>query len=255
MWHTKMLSQLFKAAKKRKFKIVVTPSSATGHLDDETDGFHLLSSGMADGAILLDNANHDIRFDFLHMRKIPYVLVGQVDIEEATWVDLDNYGVGKIGCEHLVKKGYKKICFFLGQSQYHVNDLRAQGFEEVAKAKGIEYKVVYDVDSMESVYKTAKEVYEDFKYDALFISGSERAVGAYRAVYEMGLKIPEDVAVLGIDNLSICENLYPSMSVVDQHCDNLRKDNKLLDGLINKEEDIQGKQLLTCNTIVEREST
>lgn len=258
MWHTQMLSNLFKEAKKKGFKIVVTPSSATGHLDDETDGFHLLASKMADGAILLDNANHDIRFDFLNKRKIPYVLVGQVDNKEVVWVDADNYNIGKVGCEHLADKGYNKICLLLGQKQYHVNDLRARGFEEIAKQRNIDYKVFYDVDSMEAAHGIVKEIRKDFKYDALYISGSERAVGVYRALNEMNLSIPDDVAVLGIDNLSICTYLYPAMSVVNQHCDIFAKKiiNKL-SKLINGEEIMdEGKDhALIENTIIQREST
>lgn len=256
MWHTKMLSNLFKEAKKKGFKIVVTPSSATGHLDDETDGFHLLASKMADGAILLDNANDDIRLDFLNKRKIPYVLIGQVDSKEVAWVDADNYNIGKVGCEYLADKGYKKICLLLGQKQYHVNDLRAKGFEDIAKQKNIDYRVLYDVDCMEAAHDIVKEIRKDFEFDALYISGSERAVGAYRAINELNLNMPNDVAVLGIDNLNICSYLYPAMSVVDQHCD-IFAENIIckLEKLI-KGEEITGKDhALIANTIIEREST
>lgn len=256
MWHTQMLSNLFKEAKKEGFKIVVSPSSATGHLDDETDGFHLLASKMADGAILLDNSNHDKRFEFLHKRNIPYVLAGQVDNEDITWVDLDNFSIGKVGCEHLVEKGYKKVCLLLGQQQFHVNELRAKGFEEVAKQKNIEYRIFYDIDSMEAVHDILKQVRGEFEYDALYISGSERAVGAYRVLFEMKLKIPDDVAVLGIDNLTICNYLCPAMSVVDQHCDIFAKNiiNKL--GKLIRGEKISGENhSFIENTIIEREST
>lgn len=256
MWHTKMLSNLFKEAKKKGFKIIVTPSSATGHLDDETDGFHLLASKMADGAVLLDNVNHDIRCDFLNKRKIPYVLLGQIDNDKVAYVDADNYNIGKLGCEYLADKGYKKICLLLGQKQYHVNDLRAAGFEEVAKQRNIEYRILYDVDCMETAHDTAMEVRKDFEYDALYVSGSERAVGVYRALNEMNLSIPADVAVLGIDNLSICSYLYPAMTVIDQHCDIFAESviNKL-DKLIKGQEITEDDHALISNTIIEREST
>lgn len=220
IWHTQMLQFLLREAKKKGYKIVVSPSSATGHLDDETDGFHLLSSKMADGAIILDNAQDDIRLDFLNKNKIPYVLVGQTEDEDVCWVDLDNYNTGVLGCEYLISRGYKKIAFLLGQEQFHVNKLRADGFTRVAKKKQIDFDIEFNVDSMEAAYATTLRLQRHYPYDALFISGAERAIGAYRALNELGLDIPGQVAVLGIDNIPLCNFLYPAMSTMDQQCDN-----------------------------------
>ncbi|MCK5128815.1 MAG: LacI family DNA-binding transcriptional regulator [Clostridiales bacterium] len=256
IWHTKMLSCLFKEAKRKKLKIVVSPSSAHGHLDDETDGFHLLTSKMADGAIILDNAENDIRLDFFGKRKIPYVLIGQTNDKSATWVDLDNYNAGKVGCEYLINKGYKKIAFMVGQDQFHVNQLRANGFEDMANERKIDYNISFNIDSVEGVYKNTLEMFKDMKYDAIFISGSERALGAYRAIFELNYKIPEDVAVLGIDNIEQCKYMYPSLSVLDQQCEVFAK--KIINMLynsINKIEDSPQKQLFIENRIIEREST
>ena len=255
IWHTKLLSCLFREAKQKKLKIVVSPSSSNGHLDDETDGFHLLASKMADGAIILDNAEKDIRLKFLAKSRIPYVLVGQTNDPEANWVDLDNYNTGKVGCEYLIDKGYKKICFMLGQEQFHVNQLRAQGFEEAAKKQGIKYDIRFNADSIESVYDTTLEICSNKEYDALYISGSERALGAYRALHELGYEIPGDVAVLGIDNIEMCRYLYPSMSVLDQSCEKFAKEIiDILYNMINKAEYKQGKHLIIKNNIIERES-
>ena len=256
MWHTKLMASLFVEAKQHGQKIIITPSSATGHIDDETDGFHLLANKMADGAILLDNTVNDIRLDFLNRQQIPYVLVGQTDDPAVSWVDADNYNIGKLGCKHLIQKGYRKICFLLGQRQFNVNSLRASGFAEVAKDNQIDYRIVYDADSMSVVHDMVISVRNEFEYDALFISGSERTVGAYRALNEMNLKIPDDVAVLGIDDLSICKYLYPSMSVIDQHCDVFGKG--IIDKLakiINGTCDAGEKTTFIPSTIVQREST
>lgn len=256
IWHTQMLQFLLREAKHKGYKIVVSPSSATGHLDDETDGFHLLASKMADGAIILDNAQEDIRLEFLNRNKIPYVLVGQTDDENVCWVDLDNYNTGVAGCEYLISKGYRKIAFLIGQEQYHVNQLRADGFIKVADENGIKYDVEYNVDSMEAAYKATLKLQSKDHYDALFISGAERAIGAYRALYELGLSIPDQVAVLGIDNIPMCNFLYPAMSTMDQQCDKfagavIQK----LYGLINGENDCQHQHVLFENKIIEREST
>lgn len=256
IWHTQLLQFLFREAKQKGYKIVVSPSSAIGHLDDDTDGFHLLSSKMADGAIILDNAEEDIRLDFLGKNNIPYVLVGQTEDKNVCWVDLDNYNTGVLGCEYLIDKGYKRIAFLLGQEAFHVNKLRAEGFKEVAEKRQIEYKVEFGDDSIEAVYEATMRLQEEEPYDALFISGAERAIGAYKALYELGLKIPDEVAVLGIDNIPLCNFLFPPMSTMDQQCDNFAKAiiSRLYD-IINGERLYDQPHLLFENKIVEREST
>ena len=109
---------------------------------------------------------------------------------------------------------------------------------------------------MRAAHDTVISLRKVFAYDALFISGSERAVGAYRALNEMNLAIPGDVAVLGIDDLSICKYLYPSMSVIDQHCDIFAKGiMDKLTKLINGTCDIHEKTTFIPSTIVQREST
>lgn len=255
-WHSKMLFHLFKEAKRKGFKIIVSPSSAKGHINDETDGFHLLASRMADGAIILDNAEDDIRLDFFNKQKVPYVLIGQTEDKESNWVDLDNHSVGTMGCQYLVDKGYKKIALMLGQDQFQVNQIRANGFIEVAKERGIDYRIDYNVDSIDAVYQKTLEVCGQNHCDALFISGSERAVGAYRALNELGLQIPQDVAIMGIDNIALCEYLYPSMTVIDQNCDILATNIlDMLYDLINDTKSDRKRQLLVQNKIIEREST
>lgn len=255
IWHTQMLQFLFKEAKLKGYRIVVSPSSAKGHLDDETDGFHLLSNKMADGAIILDNAEDDVRLKYLNKNEIPYVLVGQTDEKSVSWVDLDNYNTGAYGCEYLIGKGYKKIALLLGQEQFHVNKLRAEGFSKVAKEHGIEYTIESNIDSMQAAYSKTLILQKNKPYDALFVSGAERGIGAYRALMELGLKIPTDVAVLGIDNIELCNYLYPSMTTMDQSCDKFAK--AIIEMLYNS---INGDRannysLLVKNRIIEREST
>jgi len=257
IWHSQMLQYLFKESKKLGYKIVVSPSSAIGYLNDQTDGFNLLSSKMADGAIILDNVNNDIRIDFLSKNNIPYVLMGQCEDKNISWVDLDNYNTGRIGGEYLINKGYKNICFMLGQELFHVNQLRANGFKEVVTKHNVDYEIMYEVDSMETAYNKTKVVIEMNKFDALFISGDERAIGVYRAIQESGLSIPDDIAVLGIDNVPVSRYLYPSLSSMDQNCDVFaKKVIELLDNLIkNNNSEIKKQILIENKSVVEREST
>ncbi|RKX48876.1 MAG: LacI family transcriptional regulator, partial [Thermotoga sp.] len=76
-------------------------------------------------------------------------------------------------------------------------------------------EVIFELKDPEEVYRKVQEKLKE-PIDAFFISGDERAMGAYKAVYEAGLKIPENVAILGIDNLPFSEYLHPPLTTIDQ---------------------------------------
>ena len=91
IWHTIMLKHLFTYAKKRSMKIVLSPSSSERFEEDETDGFYLIASGIADGAILLENILQDPRVDYFESHNIPYVVFGEPENPDVPSVSLDNY--------------------------------------------------------------------------------------------------------------------------------------------------------------------
>ena len=77
IWHDMMLKHLFTYAKKRSMKIVLSPSNSAKFEEDETDGFYLIASGIADGAILLENILQDARVDYFETHNVPYVVFGE----------------------------------------------------------------------------------------------------------------------------------------------------------------------------------
>ena len=58
-------------------KIVLSPSNSNRFAEDETDGFYLIASGIADGAILLENILQDARVDYFEEHNVPYVVFGE----------------------------------------------------------------------------------------------------------------------------------------------------------------------------------
>jgi len=175
LWHNLILKYLFYYAKIHSLKIIFSPSNSEKYLDDETDGFYLLSSGIADGAILLETVDHDKRVEYLKENEIPYVILGEPNDETIFSVSLDNYDVGSKGGMYLYEKGYKNMHFFVGEGKFLSNVLRIRGFEDVLKNKDLSYKVYTSIDTVEKAYQKAKEVIENEKVDVFFVSGDERA--------------------------------------------------------------------------------
>ena len=105
-------------------------------------------------------------------------------------------------------------------------------------------------------YHKAKEILEIYDIKAFFVSGDERALGVYRAIYEKGLSIPKDIAVLGIDNIALGEYYYPPISTIEQDFEILAKG--CIDYVINRigrEEETEHKAFRFPCKLIERGST
>lgn len=256
-WHNIMLKYLFSYAKEKSLKVVMSPSNSQEYLEDETDGFYLLASGIADGAILLENVHHDLRVEYFNKTGIPYVVFGEPEDQSIPAVSLDNYDVGFKGGSYLLNRHYKNMVFLIGEKKFQSNQLRSRGFEDAVSPEGIWHEVVYGIDTTEKAYRIAEEILREKKVDAFFVSGDERAIGVYRAIYEKGLKIPQDVAVLGIDNIPIGRYYYPPISTIDQNFEQMAR--ILIDKLYLLMNHGVLEQGLLCekllSTVVERQST
>lgn len=248
IWHTIMLNKIMEKGKKRGYKVIISPSNAMNSFKEDTDGFPLLTSGLADGAVIFDNVRNDVRIDYLNKHSISYVVVGKnVDNNQSKWVDLDNKSAGYVGGKYLIERKYHSICFLLGREEYIVSQERAKGFEEAALEYNIkDVNTIFGISTMNKAYEIVnKHLKENKIYRAYYVSGDERALGVYRAILENGYKIPEDIAVLGIDNIPICDYLYPSLSSINQPVDEFCE--YILNMLIKQ---INGEEILTSNEIV-----
>lgn len=223
IWHTIMLKYLFTYAKKRSMKIVLSPSSSERFEGDETDGFYLIASGIADGAILLENIRKDPRVDYFESRNIPYVVFGEPENPDVPSVSLDNFDVGYKGGLYLAEKGLDKIAMLVGEKKYLSTQNRVKGFTAAMEETQTANYIFTGIDTVEKAYHKAKEILEIYDIKAFFVSGDERALGVYRAIYEKGLSIPKDMAVLGIDNIALGEYYYPPISTIEQDFEMLAK--------------------------------
>jgi len=256
MWHNIILKYLFQYAKENSLKIVVSPSNSEKYLQDETDGFYLLSSKIADGAILLENVNDDKRVEYLEKANIPYVVLGEPEDTSIPAASLDNYDVGFKGGCYLVEKKYNNIAFLIGEKKFLSTQLRIKGFEDAIQGYDVTYHIATGVDTIEKAYNEALAILDKIPVRAFFVSGDERAIGVYRAINEKNRKIPEDIAVLGIDNIPIGNYLYPPISTVKQDFKQLAYEciNKIVLFLNDQAEEARKKVLIPAS-IIEREST
>lgn len=260
-FHNEILNRMFLEAKQRNYRLVISSSSAESYKEDVNDGFYMLKHGLADGAIMFDIMAGDPRTAYLRNKKIPFVIIGKdLDYSDTSYVDLDNRYAGYLGAEYLVRKGRQRVLLMVGYEQFNNNPDRAAGFMDYfqtdeAKQRQASGEVIFGVHSIRAAYEETIRILQAVnKPDAIFISGDERAIGIYRAIQEQGLRIPEDIAVLGIDNITMGAYYHPPLTTIDQPAASFVEHSfnilfKQLDNI-----DDRGQRILIPPTIIERAS-
>lgn len=182
-------------------------------------------SHRADGLILLgygDYTLYETRLRQLVKSGTHFVRWGSVD--EGTigsTVGSDNFGAGRLAGEHLLARGRRTIAF-LGQADSHYPEFqkRHAGLLRAIATAGLEQDpelVIDAISSEESGHAAAQMLLSrGKKFDAIFAASDLIAIGAMRALAEVGLSIPGDVAVVGFDDIPAAGFTTPPLTTVMQ---------------------------------------
>lgn len=128
--------------------------------------------------------------------------------------------------EMLVNSGCSKIMFLYRESTYSTIQ-KCKGYKEALEQNDIEFdeelKVVCN-SKIDTVKKTVSGLYEELckkgkKIDAILAADDELAVGAIKFLMEKGIKIPEEVSVIGCNNSVLSITCYPELSSIDNKCE------------------------------------
>ena len=123
--------------------------------------------------------------------------------------------------EHLVKAGREKIAFLGGPVEELEVQQRYQGYETALKEAGREISpalVAYGDFSNTSGAVAMKKLLEQVPaLDAVFVNGDLMAIAAMDVIREMGRRVPDDIAVVGYDDLSIAEHSNPPLTTIRQN--------------------------------------
>jgi len=194
---------------------------------------------------------------------LPTIAVsGHRTITGVTNITLDHLKAAQMVLGHLVELGHRNIAVIKGQALSVDSASRWEGIAEAAQGMGIELRpelitqMPADDPSPQMGYETTRELLtRKVPFTALFAYNDISAVGAIRAIKETGLRVPEDISVVGFDDIREAAFHLPSLTTVRQP---LRKIGVLAaDALISRIEgqDRQEPDILVDPELVIREST
>lgn len=151
--------------------------------------------------------------------KVPVVLLERkVDLEGIACVYVDNFLGAYLATKHLIDKGHRKIAHIKGNEKMSNSLERLRGYQKALMDSGIAYdsELVSSGDFTPfSGYQAMKRIL-DIRLDitAVFSANDQMAVGAIKAINSIGKKVPDHVAVIGFDNLSISSLITPGLSTI-----------------------------------------
>lgn len=178
----------------------------------------LLLERRVDGILLAPVQSEPEAVAFLEKNRVPYVLVGRnVRNVETNYVVCDDHRIGELAGEYLVKKGHRQI-LFLNSSQNDSARLRQEGFCAALRAAGIELedKWIRPVNGNQDVKEVLVQALEGgLDPTAIFCFCDYMAIEVIGELRRRGRRIPEDVAVIGVDNLGVSELLNPPLTTID----------------------------------------
>jgi DNA-binding LacI/PurR family transcriptional regulator len=181
-----------------------------------------LDTGRADGFILMTSTRKSAHVKSLLEMKYPFIVWGMpMPGHSYCSVTGDDFSGGKLAGEHLLRSGRRKIAFLGGPADEMEVQRRYEGFAAAFQEAGLELeqeRVGYGDYSTESGAATMRQLLERSPdLDAVFANSDLMAMAAMDALRESGRRVPDDVAVVGYDNLSIAQVSNPPLTTINQN--------------------------------------
>lgn len=221
-----------------------------------------LLSRRVDGLILASSQSPERLdlFEQLRNRKLPFVLIDRpIDGVRASFVGVDNYAIGRLATTHLIERGCRHIAHLRGP-KIGLASKRMDGYQAALKKHRLKAGADYIVEAGfhdHTGYEAMRQLLTANPVpDGVFCYNDPVAIGAMRAILEAGLKVPEDVAVVGAGNVHYSDALAVPLTTIDQKaCEIGARAAELLLEQMAAKRPVKPKKILLVPELVVRKST
>ena len=199
-------------------------------------------------------------FQRVQRRKVPYVLIDRpITGLRASFVGVDNRAIGRLATEHLIARGCRRIGHLRGPEMGIATE-RFEGYRRALAKGGLRVSARYVVaggHGDEAGYEGMRQLLQVRPIpDGVFCYNDPIAIGAIKAILEAGLKVPNDISVVGAGNVHYSDVLAVPLTTVDQGtCQIGTRAAELLIEQIALKRPVRSKSVLIPPTLVERESS
>lgn len=195
----------------------------TGSKNPTEGAENFFDRGTADAVITISIEITDTVHHLLQSSEIPIILIGSSH-PEYNYFELNNRKGGFLAGEHLIKQGYQRLGMIKPVAKTKSSTEREIGFREALKEFKMPIMEKFFVTGQSEKHAGYTEeagfeaIYEYDKLgefpDAIFCSNDTQAIGAYHALSKLGMRIPEDIGIMGYDNIKFTK--YLDLTTIDQ---------------------------------------
>ena len=253
-YFAKLISNLENEAAKKDYKIILCNSKEKA--EKEKQYLDMCKSNRVAGIIICSG---NVESNKINTGGIPVVLLEKNFEEGKLGIQCDNYQGGKLATEHLIECGCKKILHLSGVIDEEMPaDNREKAFIDVCSKNEIEYFIKkYNIDTYNQMnyYDYIKAALNEIEgVDGIFASSDLIAAQVIQVCNEIKIRIPEDIKLVGFDDVDISQLTTPRITTVHQPIKEMaRLSIGLIDAKYNNIE-VNEKTILSIKLII-REST
>ncbi|MDX9770044.1 MAG: LacI family DNA-binding transcriptional regulator [Tenuifilaceae bacterium] len=255
-----VISGINKVANEHGFSVMVSQSSED--FEKEVEVCETFRHSIIDG-LLISVSKHTTEYE--HLRRldeegIPVVFFDRM-IEEfnADRVLINDYEGAFEATQYLIVEGRRRIMHFAGPQSRLIGKNRLKGYLEAHRKNGvvIDESLVINCDNFESaLVQTQRIIDEGVKFDAIFTVNDFTAAGVVKTLVKNGIKVPEDVSVIGFGNDYMAEMIEPTLTTVCQPGFTMgEKAMQMLINRINSEKTLEPKTEVLPTKLIIRNTT
>lgn len=228
----------------------------------ESSEIERLLGRQVDGLVLAScqpDASAEI-FQRMEARNIPYVLIDRRFSElPAPYVGADDEAIGRLATSHLIERGCRRIAHIAGQ-QRPTGIGRLKGYRDALAAAGLPFDETLVAEARDDAtgYGAAQTLLSrNPRPDGVFGYNDPTAAGAMKAILESGLRIPQDIKVIGVGNVHYSDLLRVPLSTIDQSSDTIGQQaaDILMKAITSKRRRPARTSSIIAPKLIDREST
>lgn len=190
-------------------------------LEKERKYLQILVQRKVDGIIMVHPSLEEKDFRMLKEHKIPSVIIGENNhVNGTNTITIDSRKAATKVVNHLIQIGYTKIAAICGETPMVENQNKINGYRDALAAAGIfcnEKYIIKAPNTIEGGYLATKKLIEMMdRPRAIFATSDAMAFGCIDAIHDYELKIPENIGVVGFDNVRMSNLVTPKLTTIEK---------------------------------------